>query len=430
MVRDLAMAALLRVRGMAGLLWTAALVCAPWAAAAECPNPPAASIASKTIPSDVCIPKGFTDLTIDFFDDYSWRAFAALTARTPEGALVFESFHPLWEVFHEDGSAPGAAARFNACAAEPKGDEIVLASFSGFGDIGQAGDGALLAPLVAQNGKYVRYLTAYNQTAYDHIVSHQWYLRSKLPEVPTPKPPEPPVQFPDGSIVVKSAWVETEGFTASQIARMYTRLAMVRDPETGKCGRKTVGLIGLHIVQKTPSRPQWIWSSFEQADLVPPAEAGGPGTFVLHNGQPGEMPARNPLTLIPLAKDPKPFNVVRAAKLPIHPKTMETNARYRRLLAGSVWGNYQLAMTQWPLQPGDQSVPVPARQGGDIFETFPGDGATSAFANMSMESFNQSRPAQGCMNCHNRARMTADFMWSVYEHAFPAKIALPAPAAK
>jgi hypothetical protein len=63
---------------------------------------------------------------------------------------------------------------------------------------------------------------------------------------------------------------------------------------------------------------------------------------------------------------------------------------------------------------------------GDIFETFPGEGATSAFANMSMEPFGQSRPAQGCMSCHNRARLPVDFMWSVLEHAYPAKIALPA----
>jgi hypothetical protein len=44
---------------------------------------------------------------------------------------------------------------------------------------------------------------------------------------------------------------------------------------------------------------------------------------------------------------------------------------------------------------------------------------------MTMETFNQNRPAQGCMNCHNRARLTADFMWSVFMHAYPAKIGLP-----
>jgi len=392
-------------------------------AAQTCPNPPIPSISGTTPPADVCIPRGFTDLTIDFFDDYSWRAFVALTRNH-----TFESWKPLWEVFHEDGSAPGRAAQYNACSTKTGPGDMVLASFSGFGDIGQAGDGALLPPLAAQNGHYLRYLTAYNQIAYDHIVRNQWYLRSHLPEVPVPRPPLPPVQFPDGSIVVKSAWVEMTGFAKAQQKRFYTRTAIVRDPGTGRCSPQTVGLVGIHIVQKTPSRPQWIWSSFEQIDTVPPAEPGAPGRFTLNDGADSPMPALNPLALIPLAKQPvRPFNVVRAEKLPIHPKTQATNAQYRKLLEGTVWSNYQLVVTQWPLAPGDQSVPVSATRAGDIFETFPGDGATSAFANMSMETFNQSRPAQGCMNCHNRARMTADFMWSVFEHAYPAKIALPEP---
>jgi hypothetical protein len=400
--------------------WFAIFGVAAVLAAQTCPNPPVPSVSSRVPPADVCIPHGFTDLTIDFFDDYSWRAFVALMPG-------FESYKPLWEVFHEDGSAPGNAAKYNACSARVGPGDMVLASFSGFGDIGQAGDGALLPPLVAQNGRYVRYLTAYNQTAYDHLVKSQWYLRSHLPEVPFPKPPLPPVQFPDGSIVVKSAWVEMRGFSAAQRKRFYTRRAVVRDPDTGKCGKQLVGLVGLHIVQKTPSRPQWIWSSFEQVDTVPPAEPGSPGKFVLNDGVAGPMPAQNPLALLPLAKQPvTPFNVVRSEKLPIHPKTQATNARYRKLLEGTVWSNYELVVTQWPLAPGDQSVFVPATQAGDIFETFPGDGATSAFANMTMETFNQSRPAQGCMNCHNRARMTADFMWSVFEHAYPAKIVMPA----
>jgi hypothetical protein len=232
-----------------------------------------------------------------------------------------------------------------------------------------------------------------------------------------------------GSIVVKSAWVEMTGYTEAQRKRFYTRTAIVRNPDTGKCSRETVGLLGLHIVQKTASRPQWIWSSFEQVDSVPPAQPGAPGKFTLHDGTNEPMPAQNPLALLPLAKQPvKPFNVVRSEKLPMHPKTLATNAQYRKLLQNTVWSNYQLVVTQWPLATGDQSVPVSASQAGDIFETFPGDGATSAFANMSMETFNQSRPAQGCMNCHNRARMTADFMWSVFEHAYPAKIVLPEPA--
>jgi hypothetical protein len=399
--------------------------------AETCPNPPVPSISTATMPSDVCIPQGFTDLSIDFFDDYSWRAFVAAVwpagkqALDGPGPRTFETYKPLWEIFHEDGSAPGNAPEYNACSAKVETGDLVFASSSGLGDIGQQGDGSLVAPLAAQNGRYVRYLTAYNQIAYDHIVKNQWYLRSHLPVVPVPRPAVPPVQFPDGSIVVKSAWVEMSGFPQAQRERFYTRTAIVLDPHTRKCARETVGLVGLHIIQKTASRPQWIWSSFEQVDNVPPAEPGLPGKFTFHDGSDAPMPDRNPLALLPLAAEPvTPFNVVRSPRWQIHPRTRVANTRYRQLLESTVWRNYQLVVTQWPLAPGDQSVPVPASQAGDVFQTFPGDAATSAFANVTMETFTQSRPAQGCMNCHNRVRLTADFMWSVFEHAYPAKITL------
>src|SRR5260370_14932775 len=89
----------------------AVLMCSTFAMAATCPNPPVPTAVATRVPEDVCIPAGFTDLTIDFFDDYSWRAFVALTS-----ARGFERFHPLWEVFHEDGSEPGSEPAYNACS--------------------------------------------------------------------------------------------------------------------------------------------------------------------------------------------------------------------------------------------------------------------------------------------------------------------------
>ncbi len=385
--------------------------------AAGCPNPPVPGLGGATRPDDVCIPAGFTDLTIDFFDDFSWKSFVV-------AAKEFERFHPLWEVFHEDGSAPGNDAKYNACSVKVGADDMVLASFSGYHDIGQTFDGSLSSPIVAQNGRYVHYLTSYNEAAYQYIVKNKWYLRENLPVVPVPRPPLPMSQFPLGSEVVKSAWVEMTGFTEAQRKRVYTRTAIVRDPASGKCQSTTVGLLGIHIIRKTASRPQWIWSSFEQVDLVP----GTPDSlgYLLHDGSNAPMPANNPLPLIPPAPQPmKPFNVVRSPKTPIHPQTVATNATYQKMLDGTIWKYYRLALTQWPLAPGDQSIPVDPSQAGSVFQTFPGDGATSAFSNLAIETFQQARAAQGCMNCHNRARLATDFLYSVLMHAYPAKIGLP-----
>ena len=415
--------------------------------AQSCPEVPTASVSSAQPPSDVCLPDDIgTKFPIDYFDDYSWRAFIALvwpaadgqrgvadTTKTVNGPgpRVFETYKSLWEIFHIDNTAPSSdrfndyeSAQFNACQQKVNFGDLVLASFSKFSDIGQAGAGSLVGPLPAQNGLYARYLTLYNQIEFDKIFQEQWFFRRNLPVVPNPAPPVPVVQFPAGSIDVKAAWVDLTGMSDAQRQRYYTRQAWVLNPNDGTCSEKKVGLVGLHVVQKTPSRPQWIWSTFEQVDNVPPAAPGSTGKFAFNDGTSIAIPKTNPLTLSPLAPQPiKPFNVTRSASTPIHPKTTITNSKYQKLLAGTVWANYQLVMTQWPIGQGKQ--PVPVSQGGDVAHTFPGAGANSAFANVTMETFDQNRAQNGCMSCHAQARNQGDFVWSMVDHAFPPSAATP-----
>jgi hypothetical protein len=378
---------------------------------------------------------------MSFFDEYSWRAFVAMVwpaapgqrgvadkskAVGAGGPRVFETYKSLWEVFHPDGSAPRADFNQyedgvnNACKITPKFGDLVLASFSGIDDIGQAGNGELLGPLAAQNGKYVRTLTLFDSTLFQEIVNKKYYLRSALPAIPTPRPDLPVLQVPIGSVSVKASWIEMAGLPEAIRKRYYTRMAIVKSVNTGECSRVLVGLAGLHIMHKTPGRPQWIWSSFEQIDSVPLARPGAPGVFAFHNGGREPMPAENPLALVPLAKEPvTPFNVVRT--MPIHPKTALTNFQYQELLEGTIWKNYQLVVTQWSRLEGNQATPVPAALNGSIVNTFPGTGAFSAFANLTMETFQQDRVQTGCMSCHNQVRMSTDFLWSVQDHAYPPK---------
>src|SRR5262245_47191764 len=165
-----------------------------------CPARPTADGSSPAVPLDTCIPYGFSDVAIDYFDDYSWKLFVGMmwpaadgqrgVADTTKGLAdpgprVFETYKSLWEVFHEDGSAP--TANFNdqdgnnACKVTPEFSDIVLATSTAYGDIGQSGAGVLTGPLVGQNGRYVRYQTLYNKPAYDFIVANKYYLRSNLP---------------------------------------------------------------------------------------------------------------------------------------------------------------------------------------------------------------------------------------------------------
>ena len=414
---------------------------------AGCPTKPVPAI-SPRLPADVCIPDGFPGIALDYFDDYSWRALVALVwpaapghrgvaasgkSIATRGPRVFETYKPLWEIFHADGSAPVPsfnrydAASANPCAVSSQFGDVTIGSASGLDDIGQAGIGVLDPPVVAQNGRYIRTLTLFNQIAFDHIVKNRFYLRDALPPVPSPRPDRPVMDFPNGSVAVKTAWVDVTGLPPALVKRFYTRTALVKRATGTGCAPTTMGLIGIHIAQKTPSRPQWIWSSFEQVEAVPPKWADWPGAFVLNDATGAPMPEKNPLSLVPLAPEPvRPFNVVRDAGAPILTATELTSFAYRRLLEGTPWQYYRLIVTQWPRLEGNQADPIPARVDGSIENTFPGAGAFSAFANVTMETFDQKGVQLGCMSCHNRARMTADFMWSVIDHAYPRRLA-PAP---
>ena len=410
---------------------------------APCAEQPVA-VVSAQIPSDVCIPDGFKEVAVDYFDDYSWRAFVGLvwpadpahrgvaasgkTVATP-GPRVFETYKALWEVFRRDGAPPEPAfdrydaASMDLCGVAARFGDLIIGSLSGIDDIGQAGIGVLDPPIAAQNGRYVRTLTLYNQLAFDHIVSHRYYLRSALPPVPSPRPDKPVVDFPVGSIALKTAWVDVTGFPRALVNRIYTRPALVKRADGRGCVRQTMGLLGMHIAQKTPSRPQWIWSSFEQVDLVPPAWADSPGAFVLSDGTPGRMIEQNPLSLLPLAPEPvKPFNIARDTAAQILTRTELTSYAYRHLLEGTPWRHYRLVVSQWPRLDGNQADPIPASVDGTIDHTFPGAGAFSAFTNVAMETFDQRGVQLGCMSCHNRARMNTDFLWSVLDHAYPSRL--------
>jgi len=400
-----------------------------------CPNPPAPSITSSQVPSDVCIPDGFAGNPIQFFDDYSWRAFIALvwpvangqrghpdTSKTvaDAGPRVFETYKSVWEIFHNDGSAPGPwngydAPQFNACNANIAFGDVVIASFSKFSDLGQAGNGILVGPLVAQNRTYVRYLTGFNEIEFNQIANGKLYLRQNIP-MSGP--------FQNSALDVKSAWILMTGVAHPE--RYYTRNAIVLDPQSGQCSTVQIGLVGLHIVQKTPTRPQWIWSTFEQVDNVPPAVSGAPGAFNFNDGTGTPMPQSNPYPINPLIlPTPAPFNVQRFSSVPIDGSTANTNNVYRNLLkgtGGSVWQFYQLVMTQWPVPPSQPNLP------GTPANTFPGRNPTSAFANVTMETFDQldqnGQPdiTKGCMNCHNFTRVPTDFLWSLKDHAFPPNV--------
>jgi hypothetical protein len=399
------------------------------------PNPPPVTISSQ-LPQDVCLPANVTS-GAPFFDDFSWRSFVALVwpskagqRGVPDpngvpggsGTPVFQTYKADWEVFQPNGAKPTEWSTYevgaNPCPDAPTG-AFVLAAFSKYGNLGQAAQGSFVGPLVSQNVQYTRFLAAFNQVEFDEIRDLNWYLQSGLTQNITFTPDA----LQNNPIDIKSAWmVMTQGWDTS---RFYTTTAYVLNPSDGSCTQQTVGLVGLHIVTKTPSRPQWIWSTFEQVDLIPQPGAKKPYSYNDDSGTP--MPGANPIPFPPSPEPckptpayPCPFNVTRTQN--INPLTITTNGNYQQALAGQgsgVWQYYKLAMTQWP---NDSSTTY------SLANTTPGSNTNpmTAFSNLTMETFDQAKVRNGCMACHNATGATSgattDFNWAVALNAFPSPL--------
>ena len=364
---------------------------------------PHADISACLPPADVSaqLPQ-YAAEQLPFFDSYSWKAFAALVCdgstgqrdfagpRTGDGPRIFETYKSAWEIFHAGTVTTDfdrrEDPRYNPCGPQASDGALIIASPTKFVDIEEVGlAGVFFGPLPAQNHTYVHYLTQFNRQSFD-------YLTKVLAANTTTG-----INFPVGSLNVKSAWVEMSGLDAK---RFYTRKAWIRTSASG-CTETTVGLVGLHIVQKTPLNPNWIWSTFEQVDNAPddpgPAcKSVAPHTF--HNSKCDRMPTPpNIPSNDPYAAPKNVYNVVRAPF--ISTLTGKANGAYQAKLANSVWKNYELVMTQWQLPNSAHTFP-------DI-ET-----SASAFANTVMETFLQGgKQALTCMACHGQSG--SDSVWAL-----------------
>ena len=413
---------------LAALLIAAILIYLLIKALTPNPPPPPPSFAS-TPPADVAIPKGISSGLVPYFDDYSWRMFVAMVwpadpnnrgAPKPGSSLddpgprVFETYAAEWQTFQPKGAKPApwgvnVAAPTCPLADLAKGD-LVLLGFSKFGEFAQArGPGGPAGPLIAQNQTPVRYAVAYNRIEYDHIRDRGLYLKVNLGSGPLPGPPSP-----HGSILVKSAWMDMAGVPKPE--RYYQRAAWVRDLLVQGCVKKTVGLVGLHIVQKTPTRPQWIWSTFEHVDNIPDSAITPGGPFAFHDGTNKPMPANNPYGLPP-SPFAQPFNVERIH--PIAADTLALNRSWGAALAArnSVWRNYRLVMTQWPTHPNQRLGPT------DPSATTPPGKETAktltTFSNSTLETFEQRDVAgSGCISCHGNTEFETDFTFSILINAY------------
>jgi hypothetical protein len=360
---------------------------------------------------------------------------------------------------------------------------------------------AFSAPLIDQNRQYVRYNLQLNEVMYEFIRQNKWYLKENLPKSPTqatlpplPVLPDSPlhknaqidsVQQPQtktvirqpingNSIEIKSSWriMITEEDASKpwrivdDLSRYFVSTANMTDAVTGDTIRdQKVGLVGLHIVVKTPQFTQGIWSSFEHVDNVKAPEGIRPsfndGNGVFHPQGFDSMPLPFSSTVkAPLEEERKPVEVSRIYKIPTTPidtvpnlpyglSTVGLNKSYQELFEGTVWENYQLVITQWPTDPTtfyakpflfprgtpDSSQPQPvldayARAQENAVSAYPRWAGLpipqTGALNTTMETYFQNPSAKpqmplensSCMGCHYGASDT-DFSWGLKLRTYP-----------
>lgn len=332
-------------------------------------------------------------------DIFSWEEFLALDwpARARQrgepvsealigapGVRVWETFKENNEVYLPNGAEP---PDWNAPPPAPNRSAPVPI-YHLLTSILQAtqADGTLAPTLTDRNGHLVYYEVRMNRVLFDFIRENGLYTtRSQVAR--------DAVRFPDGSLLIKASWRELE---PGEEGRFLTTQAWVSDSSPGKrphWRRRTMGLTGFHIVQKTPSAPQWIWSTFEQVDNL-----SGPNPSFRPPSGPEERANQQTKSGVPtLITRIVPIPAVNpdcAQPMAANDNLQALNQAVQQALAAqrSPLQYYALVGTQWPLPQGTQAATAST-----VFQVRP-----PMLANTTMETFTQETST--CMGCHAMAR--------------------------
>lgn len=391
-----------------------------------------------------------------YFDWFSWESFIALnwpasgqgrgnptqpntpsvfTSMTNSTPATWGTYKANWELYDQydkrptpwnDYAVPYAPA---GCPQAKTSDDILLMVTKGDTELSDVAQ-AFSFPLVDQASNFVFFEVRYNEPYYDFVRGQDgtpstWLYYSKnLPTDYTQVPLPPNKTLTTNSIMLKAAWRNLTPLSAAQRGRYYTVNAWVYDSRTKQCTQQPMGLVGFHIAQKTSTFPEWIWSTFEQVDNVPPKVDDTPSSFNNGTDTPSTGTqgfANRPQYSTPgqLPPNPTPTQVSRInaiATTPAGASTVDVNNTFHAALPkSSVWQNYQLIVTQWPSNPA--SFKPPANRGvypQDAGAAFPVNGAV----NVSLETYFQTTQAamgafgNSCMSCHyNAASGLRDFSW-------------------
>lgn len=212
------------------------------------------------------------------FHQFMWQSFLYLMQPSAVGSAVlnFETWMPSYGVFVGDGEQPaawGSVPTPTYCT----GPTSPTSSYVFSNLTLQAGSHH---PLIDQSLNDVFYGVLVNKPAYDLITGCDLYKAqcalTLAPDLLTPSGTAvvdipknyPQLAFPNQSIELKTAW---KILTASEQSSglFYSTKGTVKSPDKSCLDNVVLGLVGMHIVSKTPSHPEFIWATFEHKNNAP-----------------------------------------------------------------------------------------------------------------------------------------------------------------
>jgi hypothetical protein len=300
-------------------------------------------------------------------------------------------------------------------------------------------------PLIDQQGHYAIFDILMNRTMFDYISAHHLFSKAgqqsaenfelavdfppgqnPVEEKPDATPPREAVVGDIGAVMLKVSWkILVPDEIKAKNFHMVNALVSMPKAEGSKadppCLPETLGLIGFHLVHKTVTRPQWIWTSFEHIRNVPDKDEVAANKFSEDRYNffaakcDGRCPEVNATPPRPWTPDPAlqlrfrkddsaKSQIVR--KVPLTQAARNMNKLFHIVLKDTVWENYILVSTQWPSDFNCTNQGVDFQRQPDMTCS----PAPAFFANSTLETYSQAEDQGGvplatssCIACHGNA---------------------------
>src|SRR6185503_9506855 len=241
-----------------------------------------------------------------FFDNFSWESFIALnwpasSARgvptdpnnpsvffnAPNGVpVVWGTYKDSFDLFGQQDKRPSPwdspTSLISPCPGATTNQKTLIFTTKGDTPLMQTKQ-AFSFPLVDQRSNFVYFDIRYDQAEYNFIRGQDsdqstwlYLLKNLMPKENQQFGVQMPMTTPSalGSIMVKAAWrIST---SSDDTKRYYAINAQIYDAQRQSCSPATVLLVGLHIAHKVDPFTEWVWSTFEQIDNVPPDPDASP----------------------------------------------------------------------------------------------------------------------------------------------------------